>query len=411
MTGSPMDKILIVDDELSIRESFSLILDGKHKIVTAASGEAALKHVSDQKIDLVYLDIRMPGIDGLETLKRMKEIDPEVDIVMVTAVNDVQKAGEAIRRGARDYIIKPFDVDAILKMTDSILLRKSLLLRVRKTAPVIIGRNEKIESVIKIAKAAAPKNSRVLILGEAGTEKEAVAEFIHSTGPRADLSFRSISLSGKMSPAEIESRLFGSGTGSTTADLERSPGLLDEVRGGTLFIDHVEYLPPKPITTESRLIAGSSLAGLAEQSKEIFDSFSETLITLPPLRERLSDLPLLIEYFLEKFNEKHGKEVSEFSPEAEEIFSNYNWPGNIKELENILERLVITTSSRQITASNLPVDLLLKSSGAPGGEYLSQFEKSYIQKIVDEAGGEKEKAAAILGIKPLILESKLSASS
>lgn len=411
MTGSPMDKILIVDDELSIRESFSLILEGKHGIVTAASGEAALKHVADQKIDLVYLDIRMPGIDGLETLKRLKEIDPFVDVVMVTAVNDVQKAGEAIRQGARDYIIKPFDVDAILKMTDSILLRKSLLLKINKTAPAIIGRNEKIESVIKTAKAAAPKNSRVLILGEAGTEKEVLAEFIHSISPRADLPFRSISLSGKMPPAKIESRLFGSGTGSTTADLKRSPGLLDEVRGGTLFIDHVEYLPPKPIVSESRLIAGSSLAGLAEKSKEIFDSFSETLITLPPLRERISDLPLLIEHYLEKFNERHGKEVAELSPEAEEIFSNYDWPGNVKELENMLERLVITTASRQITASELPVDLLLKSSGAPGGEYLSQFEKSYIRKIVDEAGGDKEKAAAILGINPLFLESKLPASS
>jgi len=409
-----MDKILIVDDEMSIRESFSLILDGKHKIVTAASGEAALKHVSDQKIDLVYLDIRMPGIDGLETLKRIKEIDPAVDVVMVTAVNDVQKAGEAIRRGARDYIIKPFDVDAILKMTDSILLRKSQLIRgsaiqkeVHKTAPAIIGRNDKIESIIKTAKAVAPKNSRVLILGEAGTEKEAVAEFIHSISPRADLPLRSISLSGKMSPAGIESRLFGSGTGSTTADLERRPGLLEEVRGGTLFINHVEYLPPKPIATESRLIAGSSLADLAESSKEVFDLFSETLITLPPLRERLSDLPLLIEYFLEKFNEKHGKEVAELSPEAEELFSNYGWPGNTKELECVLERLVINASSQQITASDLPVDLLLKSSGAPGGEYLSQFEKSYIRKIVDEAGGDKEKAAAILQINPILIEGKL----
>lgn len=145
-----MNKILVVDDELSIRESFSLILEGKYKIVTAASGEGALKHVTDQKIDLVYLDIRMPGLDGLETLKRMKEIDPDIEIIMVTAVNDMRKANEAIKFGARDYIIKPFDVNAILKMTETLLRRKSLIhegeavqKEAQKKTARLVGRSKK----------------------------------------------------------------------------------------------------------------------------------------------------------------------------------------------------------------------------------------------------------------------------
>lgn len=413
MTALLMNKILIVDDELSIRESFSLILEGKYKLFLAASGEAALKITVDQKIDLVYLDIRMPGLNGLETLKRIKEIDPSVEVIMVTAVNDVQKASEAVKLGAKDYIVKPFDVDVILKMAETVLRRKSLVREgkeAQKTTPQLIGQSEKIIEITKIIEKIASKDLRVLILGEPGTEKEIVAELIHTGSPRAASPFRVYDLSAQLSPSEIRTNLFGMGKGSTTIELEKISGLFEEARGGTVFLNHIEYLPPDLTafqTVEARLIAGSNLAEFPEKSRESFDFFSEVLITLPPLRERTSDLPLLIKYYLDKFSEKYGKEGMEISPEAEELFSNYAWPGNTEELESLLERLVITAPDAKINTADLPFDLLLKSPGAPGSDYLSAFEKDYIQKVFDSTGRDQEKTSALLGIGPALLESKI----
>ena len=406
-----MNKILVVDDELSIRESFSLILEGKYKVLLAASGEGALKAIADQKVDLVYLDIRMPGLDGLETLKRMKEIDPEVEVIMVTAVNDVQKASEAIKFGARDYVVKPFDVDAILKMTAFVIRRKELIREgeaAYKKLPQLIGQNEKIIAIVKTIEKIAAKDLRVLISGEPGTEKEVVAALIHNSSPRSEYPFRSLHLSAQMPPSEIKTELFGGGKSSTIVDLEKTIGLFEEARGGTVFLNHIEYLPANLFSTslEVRLIAGSSV-DLAESSKELFDFFSEVFVTLPPLRDRISDLPLFINYFLERFSEKYGKEVRGVSSEVEEIFSNYAWPGNTAELESLFERLVITASSDQITIADLPIDLLLNSSGAPGSEYFSAFEKEYFRRIFEQSGHNKEKAAAILKITPAILETKL----
>ena len=405
-------KVLIVDDELSIRESFSLILGTKYKLMLAASGEAALKYAADQKIDLAFLDIRMPGLDGLATLKRLKEIDPELEVVMVTAVNDVRKAGEAIKYGARNYLIKPFDVQAILKMTEAILRRKSLIIEeenIRKGTDKkqlkLIGQSEKIEAVFKTIKKIAAKDLRVLVLGEPGTERAAVAELIHGESQRAELPLRSLNLTAAMAGPEIKNLIFGAEQGSTTADLKKQTGIVDEVRGGTAFIDHIEYLPAGLFTNrpvESRLIAGGS-PDLAERSRENFEFFSEALITLPPLRERISDLPLLINHFVELYGEEYGKEITGVAPEVEEIFSNYSWPGNTAELGAVIRNLVLKTETDRIKSQDLPLDLLLKSSGAAGGEYFSSFEKTYIQNIIDRTGGDKERAAAVLNINPSLI--------
>jgi len=399
-----MPKILVVDDELPIRESFSLVLGDRYKTLLAASGEGALKTVTDQKIDLAYLDIRMPGLDGLETLKRMKQIDPELEVIMVTAVNDVQKAAEAIKLGARDYIIKPFDVDTILKMTDSILRRKSLLGEgeaVQKLArPTrLIGQSEKIVAINKSLEKIAAKEMPVLIAGERGTEKETLARAIHENSAHKGSSFQAIDLSASMSAAEIKTKLFGKGSGTTTIDLEKIIGLFEKNRGGTVFINNSEFLPAEMLSllpADVRFIAGSSSA--------VIDRFWETVFTLPPLRERTSDLPLLIEHFAESWAEKYGKDEIKISPEASEILANYSWPGNTEELSDLLERLIISSTSDEITAADLPVDLLLTGFGSPGSNYLAAFEKSYIRKISDELGGDKEKVAAALKVSPAFLE-------
>jgi two-component system response regulator AtoC len=408
---SSAGKVLVVDDELSIRESFSLILGSKYQTMLAASGEAALKYAADQKIDLAFLDIRMPGLDGLATLKRLKAIDPELEVVMVTAVNDVQKASEAIKYGAKNYLIKPFDVAAILKMTEAILRRKSLIVEeenIRKGTDKrqikLIGQSEKIEAVFRQIKKIAAKDLRVLVLGEPGTERAAVAELIHEASPRAELPLRALSLTDELTAAGIKRLIFGSEQGATTADLKKETGILDEARGGSVFLDHIEYLPAGLFSTrpvEPRLLAGGA-PDLAERSKGTFEFFSEALITLPPLRERISDLPLLINHFAQLYGEEYGKEITGVAKEVEELFGNYSWPGNTAQLGTVIRNLVLKADSARLQARDLPLDLLLKSSAA-GGDYFSSFAKAYTQNIIDWAGGDRERAAAILGVNPALI--------
>jgi DNA-binding NtrC family response regulator len=411
-----MPKILIVDDERSIRDSFSLILEGKYKVLTAASGEGAIKQIADQKVDLAYLDIRMPGMDGLETLKKMKQIDPDLEIVMVTAVNEVQKASEAIKIGARDYLVKPFDVEAIIKMTEQILRRKALAREVEKEASEnkvqLIGQNEKIIGINKLIDKISAKDLRVLIVGEAGTEKELVARSIHYKSPRANAPFKILNLSSDMSAARIINRLVGAGRGSTIIDLEKNINLLEEARGGTLFINNLELLPSIPDSFQEsnvRLIAGSSLDHLEEKAREQYNYFSEVMLSLPPLRERISDLPLLINNLIEQLNQKYAKEIKGLTPEVENIFSNYLWPGNFAELSALMEKLIVNATSEQIRLESLPVDLLLMGAQPYGSDYSALFEKALAAKAVKACDSHKEAAASMLGVNPSYLGDLLNA--
>jgi DNA-binding NtrC family response regulator len=403
-----MNKILVVDDELSIRESFSLILAEKYQVTTAASGEAALKHVADQAIDLAYLDVRMPGLDGLETLQRLKQLDPNLEVVMVTAVNDVRKASEAIQLGARDYLIKPFDVEAILRMTERILRRKALTEEssalINPARPQLVGQSEKIEAVLQQAKKIAGQESRVLILGEPGTEKEEIARLIHDQSSRRDLPFKSLFLSADLSAETIQARLFGRDRGFTTADLKKENGLLDEVRGGTLFLAHLEHLRSKPVGVSARLIGASDRSDLAETNRELFDHFAEAAITIPPLRARLGDIPLLTERYLALYNRQYGRRIRGFDAEALALLSGYNWPGNTLELRLLVERLVLKAANEEITPQDLPLDLLLSSGKAYGRDYPAAFEKSYIRKLREVSGLDRAGLAALLQVKPSYLE-------
>lgn len=412
-----MNKILVIDDEISIRESFALILEGKYKVVTAASGEGGLKIVTDQKIDLAFLDVRMPGLNGLETLARLKQLDPNLEVIMVTAVNEVQKASEAIKLGARDYLIKPFDVEAVLKMAENILRRKALLREginlqksVQSQTPELVGHNDQIVKINNFIDSLSTKNKRVLILGETGTEKEIVAWLIHEKSQRAEAPFIVLNLSAQMTAKEITLKLFGQGKGSTVVDLEKTPGLLDEARGGTVFINNIEYLPSellKSFADDLGLIAGSSLVNFTELSQELLAYFAEAKIEIPPLRHRQTDIGLLINYYLEKLGEKHGQEIKPVSPAVEEVFSRFDWLGNTAELKATLERIVLNLSTNTIELTDLPIDLVLKHPGSLGEDCLSNFEKEYINKIYSYAGKNKEKASAILGINPSLIEAKL----
>ncbi|MFA6431568.1 MAG: response regulator [Candidatus Margulisiibacteriota bacterium] len=363
-----MNKILVIDDEYSIRESFSLIFQGKYEVSFAASGEGGMKAAADHKFDLAYLDVRMPGLNGLETLKRLKEIDSALEVVMVTAVNDVQKASEAIALGARDYIIKPFDVQSILKMTETILNRKYLLLQGTKLQkdefeqPDPLGQSDKINNLIDEIKKKAPLHNRALILGEPGTEKEALGSLFHLDGPMPELPFNTLYLNEGLNAEKAKTLLFGKTKGMTTADLHKTPGIIEETKKGTLFIGNIEYLPSILDSLKeapSRLVAGSRQLNLAEINKETFEYFSEMLIVIPPLRERVSDIAFLAGRFIEKFNKKHNRAINGLSNKAENVFMKYQWPGNTAELKSVIERAVLSGTRNEIDLEDLPYDLLL----------------------------------------------------
>ena len=424
-----MHNILVVDDELSIRESFSLILEGKHKVLLAASGEAALKAITSQKVDMVYLDVRMPGLNGLETLKRIKEIDPSLEVIMVTAVNEIQKASEAVKLGARDYVVKPFDVAKILKLTEQILIKKNILnegLSAAKSAsrkhPELIGQSDKIIEIIDSIENLKNNNKRVLILGEAGTEKELLAELIHNKTKGSKVPFNKLSLSQRMSPTEISILLFGQEKGASTIELSAKSGLLEQAKGGTLFIDNLECLPAEIlkvlvsqqfsrigstvfIPIEAQIIGGSS-TDLATTNKPVFDFFAEILIDVPPLRNRISDIPLLVKHFFEKYSDRYGKEVK-ITNAVLDALTSYPWPGNITQLKSLIEKTFLAHQSQEIVLDDLPIDILLKTSESIGNTYISTFEKQYVRNVFEKNKKDKEKTSVFLGISPQVLETKI----
>ncbi|MFA5839960.1 MAG: sigma-54 dependent transcriptional regulator [Candidatus Margulisiibacteriota bacterium] len=423
-----MHKILVVDDELSIRESFSLILESQYKVQTAATGEAALKAVTGQKFDLAFLDVRMPGLDGLETLKRLKQIDSDLEVIMVTAVNDMRKASEAVKLGARDYIIKPFDVNQILKLTEKILIRKGLLhesLSIQNSLHLssndLIGQSEKYTAFMQAVNNL-KDTSPLLIMGENGTEKEALIEYLIQKSHRSSLPYKKLVIFSALSPLKVKALLFGREKGANTIELQGESGILEQAKGGTVYLENFDALSEEsfkiiasgqftrlggtePTPIESLIIA-STFSTFLQNNRAAADYFGQNIITIPPLRERLSDIPLLINNLIERFGAIYKSERT-FSPTAMEVLTNYNWPGNMAELENIIERAYLYSSAPQIDIENLSIDLLLHSPASFGSNLVANFEKEYISNIFKKYNGDKDKSAAILGVTTAFLEARI----
>ena len=406
-TALRMNRVLVVDDEQSIRESFKLILSDRYETITAASGEAAVKYAADGNIDLVFLDIRMPGMDGLETLKKIKEMLPELIVIMVTAVNDVQKASEAIRLGAQDYVVKPFDVEQILKLVSNLLFKKTMLEESRRAGrqaeiPQLIGTSEKIEAVRRQAKKAAEGRGGALIMGPEGVEKQAVAQ--------------SISSCIVYDAQNPKTALFGRSGGATVADLKNMPGAIERAEGGAIFIDHAERLPSwaqeKLVRYEKvRILLGSEF-NLKETgfSQKLYEMVSDTIIEIPALFERAADISQMLEYYLEAANRKYLRNIKGFSPEAVNLISSYRWPGNAVQLSAAVSLMVLLADKPIIEAEGLPFELLTSEVSfhpVPIEDYYSQFEKEYIREIMKAAGQDREKAAKILDINSAVLAAKL----
>lgn len=415
-----------------------MLLQDTYTVHLASTGKDALTIVKQQHIDLVLLDINLPEIDGIEVLKMIKNVDDSIEIIMVTAVVTVGRAVEAIRSGAYDYITKPFDIQALCEQVQKIfekkkLQKENLSMRRLYTSSYqfekIIGKSAQIRNIFKVIEDVAQSNSTVLITGDSGTGKELVAKAIHNRSPRKNNLFVAVNCAA-IPENLLESELFGHERGSFTGALERQIGKFEISSGGTIFLDEIGSLPlpmqakilrvlqekevervggSRPIPVDIRIISATNSDIKSEVKNkrfrdDLFYRLNVVPIHLPPLRERRGDIELLINHFMNKYNREFNKKIKGFSKEALNLFIDYDWPGNIRELENMVERLVVLNSNNVINAEQLPseikknLDPALISSELKFRSAVNKFEADFIKNALEKAGGKKGVAAKILGI-------------
>jgi two-component system response regulator PilR (NtrC family) len=439
--------IHIIDDEPIIHEVLGELLSSEGYTVEGSSrGEEALAKYPDYKFDLILLDLLMPGMDGIEVLQRIKKIDPQAVVIIITAYASVESAIEAMKSGAFDYIQKPFKHDELILTIERALEHRRLQQEnVRLKAELknkfsfenIIGKSRVMQNVFEMIRAAAPTRSTILIQGESGTGKELVARAIHQNSDRIDFPFITVN-SGSLPPDLLESHLFGHVKGAFTGATAQKKGLFEAADRGTIFFDEISTLNietqakllrvmqerefmhlggTKTIKVDVRVIAAAntSLEDLiAKQAfrEDLYYRLNVIKIELPPLKERIGDLPLLIQHFINRHSQENDKQIDGVTDDVMEILEAYGWPGNIRELENLIERAVVLSKSRIISREMLPPFLLCPSEDEGGGNHpgsmhlrdqIHSFQKKAIIDALYRTRGVQKKAAALLGVKPTTL--------
>lgn len=427
--------ILVVDDESGIRQSFNMILKEDYHIVIASSGSEALDCFKSHAVDLVLLDILLPDIGGLDLLEKFKEIDPTVEIIMVTAVKEVPIAVKAIKLGAYEYIMKPFTVDDILAVIQRALEKRSMTQEIaylktelERVLPfeMMVGEDPKMKKVFDFISTISQSDGTVLIQGESGTGKELVARALHNRSHRKGGPFVVVNCAA-IPLTLMESEVFGYNKGAFTGALSTRIGKLEMANKGTAFLDDIDSLDlkmqakllriiqereferlgsNKVIKVDVRFIAASNknLSELVENGEfrdDLFYRINVFPVNIPPLRDRKSDIPLLLEHFVDLHAKQTGKSKIRFSEEAVKTLMNYDWPGNVRELQNLAERLVTITKDPLIHAKALPPltgSLKTGIKDLPLKDAVDAFEKHYIAEVLEDVGGNKTKAAEKLGI-------------
>jgi DNA-binding NtrC family response regulator len=440
-------RVLVIDDETSILNTIGILLRGEGFDVTVrASGREALERWEEENPDVVISDIRMPGITGMEVLAGVRERDPDVPVILMTAQASLQSAIEAVNRGAFYYLQKPFANDELVALcrraaetrqlkTENVALKKEISRHEGAGRARPIGQNRSFLEVVRLAETVAPTDSTVLITGESGTGKEVVARYIHHLSDRADGRFVSINC-GALPESLLESELFGHVKGSFTGAIKDKEGLLVAARGGTFFLDEIGEMSPalqvkllrtlqerevvpvgatRTIETDVRVIAATNRDLEQEMRRGTFRSdlyyrLNVISLHLPPLRERADDVPLLTEHFLARFGDGAGIAIEE---EALERLARYDWPGNVRELENALERAAVLSGGKQIKLKHLPDRVIEPPSPTLVADRaenptLDVIEKAYVLWVLEAEGGNKARAAEILGIDPSTLYRKLN---
>jgi DNA-binding NtrC family response regulator len=434
-------KILIVDDELIMRESLAgwLERDG-HAVQTASSGEEALEKIKETHFDILLVDIKMEGIGGLDVLRKVKESDPDAEVVMITAYGSIPSAIEAMKDGAFDYMLKPFDPNELGVLIEKIIqhqeqARENIYLKEqykeRTRFESMIGQSKPMQEIFDLICDVAPMDSTVLITGETGTGKGLAAKAIHTNSPRRNGPFVTVNC-GAIPEHLMESELFGHQKGAFTDAKKTKKGRLELAHGGTLFLDEIGEISMRmqidllrvledrvfyrvggtqPIEADFRVIAATNrnleaAIKSGDFREDLFYRLNVISFTMPSLNQRKEDIPLLAEHFLYRFSQETNKPIDSISREAMDEMMIYDWPGNIRELENAIERAVVVGRQREILPENLPI-FCHEPAPAIRAHSLKDVEKTHIQRVLAENQWNIARSAKILGIDRSTLYSKI----
>jgi two-component system response regulator PilR (NtrC family) len=439
-----MDNILIIDDEKSLLDLLSVVFKKEgYGVKTSLSASRAFELLEKDDIDLVVTDIKMPQTNGMDVLKFVRENRPEVPVVMITAYGSISQAVEALKAGALDYVVKPFDVDELkiivgrglaerrLKQ-ENVLLKKDL--KERYSFENMIGKSRAMQEIYGLIEKVSTTDSTILVTGESGTGKEMAARAIHYQSGRNNNQFVSINCAA-LPENLLESELFGHAKGSFTGAVADKKGMFEIAQRGTLFLDEVGEMSPwtqvkllralqerkirrvggtDEIPVDVRIIAATNqdLKRRIQEGKfreELYYRLNVISFDMPPLRKRAEDIPLLVSHFLQKYCDKMGKKPKRFTPEVIGILEAYPWPGNIRELENVIERIVAIEDRETVTAGCLPQEIVspqkmkletqyLFEPGFDLMNYLDEVTKKYLVQALTASGGSIQKAAPLLGI-------------
>jgi len=443
--------VLIIDDEeIQLQSLKTFLSKRKFNVFTSRSGEDGIRLINENLIDIVLTDFKMPGMNGFEVLRKTKEINPGIDVVVMTAFGTIENAVSLMKAGAFDYLIKPIDLDELENILEKITERKQLIsenkllrsqLKEKYSFSGIISQSAVMEEVLNTAGRVAQSKATILIRGESGTGKELIAKAIHFASDRKDKPFITVNVA-SLSENLLESELFGHEKGSFTGAINQRVGRFQQADGGTIFIDEVGDIPlPVQVKllrtvqfgevqkigsndTEKvnvRILAAThrnleEMISAGNFREDLFYRLNVITIKLPTLRQRKEDIPLLIDHFIKSFSKELGKEVSGISKEALDLLLKYNYPGNIRELENIIQRAVVLTRENIITKNDLPILASVKGNERLLDPYnlddeyelkVKTFEKVIIEEALSRANNNKSAAARIMGITERHLRSRL----
>lgn len=439
------ESICLVDDEKNTLKVLSAFLRKQgYQVLIAESGEQAWEKLKIQDCQLLITDLKLPGKSGLELLEAVKTCWPMMPVIMITAFGSIPNAVQAMQSGAFNYLTKPVNLDELAVLVKNALQQNDLVqenavlkkqLQERFSLGSIIGRSKQMQKIFNMVDKVSGYDSNILITGETGTGKELIARAIHYSGKKGDQPFVTIDCAA-IPESLLESELFGHAKGAYTGATEVKKGQIELAEGGTLFLDEIGELPlvlqkkflrflqekiivrvgcNKRRKVNVRVIAATN-KDLEEEIKvgnwreDLFYRLNVISLEAPPLRERKDDIPLLVEFFLEKYNRQNNKFIKGASSKVLEIFYDYDWPGNVRELENVIERAVVLSSSEKILPSNLPDKLAnMEQSSAQKQEEMNllQLEYAVINRAMEQSGGNQSAAARVLGISRKKLRTKL----
>jgi DNA-binding NtrC family response regulator len=437
-------KILVVDDEAIMRDSLrDWLTDAGYDVLTAGNGTEALELIGKEKPGVAVIDLVLPGSDGLDLLRKAKQVLPSIQVIIITAYSSVHTAIAAIKEGAYDYIEKPFSPEKVELLIAKLVERQSLLdenvslrqkLEEKYSFENMVAKSARMQKIIETIKIVARSNAPVLISGESGTGKEMVARAIHAQSLRKSKPFVVVSCAA-LPETIIESELFGHESGAFAGAQSLRKGKFEIANTGTLFLDEVGDLDhniqvhllrvleekafsriggTELIQAQFRLISASTqdLKKAIEKGhfrEDLYYRLSVVNIEIPALRDRKEDIPVLADFFLHKFNEENQRKLGGFTPESNDYLMRYEWPGNIRELENAIERAVILARGHSIDVNDLSQQSLYVPHKAPMGKAMRDIEKNHILNILIEAGGNCSEAARLLGISRMTLYNKIKA--